>query len=301
LEEGWTRIQISMDHPTPVQVLQEADGRGYRLIFFGAQSEIEFLRLEPTHSIVQTFVGNQVLTERFVLEVATRSRAWGYRHHWEGTDFVLDLRDPPKLRQGRLFQGLTVTVDPGHSPDRGSIGPTRLLEREVNLAVSRRLRTKLEKAGARVLMTHEGAPGPEGLLLFPRTMTAVRSNSDLLISVHHNSLPDGVNPVDPRSTVGTSVYFYHPQAQDLAEALQQSMLRELKLPDSGIGVADLALCRPPEVPAVLTEAAYLIVPEQEALLRTEAFQEREARALFDGLERFLQRAQREQERAADEQ
>ncbi len=297
MEDGWTRIQIGMDHPTPVQVIQDADGQDYRLIFYGAQSEIEFLRLEPTHSMVRAFSGNQLLSERFELEVKTRGPAWGYRHGWEGTDFYLDLRPPPRLRPGRLFQGLTVTVDPGHSPDHGAVGPNRLLEKDVNLAVSQRLRSKLERAGARVLMTREGELGPEGLALAPRVLTAVRSNSDLLISVHHNSLPDAVNPLDPHGAMGTSVYFYHPQSQGLALALQESLLSELKLPDRGIGLGDLALCRAPEVPSVLTEAAFLTLPAQEELLRSGEFQEREAQALFDGLEKFLRQALRDQEAA----
>jgi N-acetylmuramoyl-L-alanine amidase len=49
----------------------------------------------------------------------------------------------------------------------------------------------------------------------------------------------------------------------------------------------LALCRPTQMPAVLTEEAFMMIPEHEMLLAQPVFQRRCARAIFKGLEKFL--------------
>ena len=41
------------------------------------------------------------------------------------------------------------------------------------------------------------------------------------------------------------------------------------------------------MPAVLTEGAYVVIPEQEAALRNAAYQERYARSIVDGLEAYF--------------
>ena len=42
---------------------------------------------------------------------------------------------------------------------------------------------------------------------------AVDAGGDLLVSVHNNAFPDGV---DPRANHGTSVYYFHPPSAELA-------------------------------------------------------------------------------------
>jgi N-acetylmuramoyl-L-alanine amidase len=64
-------------------------------------------------------------------------------------------------------------------------------------------------------------------------------------------------------------------------------LKLLRLPDFGIYYANLALCRPTQMPAVLTEEAFMMIPEQEMMLARPEFQQKCARAIFKGLERFL--------------
>jgi N-acetylmuramoyl-L-alanine amidase len=128
------------------------------------------------------------------------------------------------------------------------------------------------------------------LSLPARTNMAIEANADLLISVHNNAFPDGVNPFVNN---GTSVYYNHPQSLDLARSLLRSLLDELGLRDLGVGRGDLALVRPTWMPAVLTETMYMLVPQQEAALRDPSVQERIARAHRRGIEEFLRRYARE--------
>ena len=113
---------------------------------------------------------------------------------------------------------------------------------------------------------------------------AADSNAHVLVSVHNNAFPDGVNPFENN---GTSAYYFHPRSARLAAHMQRELLDELRLRDIGIGRADLALVRPTWMPAVLTETMFLMIPQQEAALRNPDVQRRIAEAHVRALEAFL--------------
>jgi N-acetylmuramoyl-L-alanine amidase len=135
--------------------------------------------------------------------------------------------------------------------------------------------------GAIVVMsrTSDSAVG-----LWPRIKLANDSNADILVSIHNNALPDGVNPF---ANNGTSVYYNHPRSIPLAFAVQRALVRRLGLRDLGVGRGDLALVRPTWMPAVLTEGLFMMLPRQEAALRTEEGQLLYARGVYEGIKAFL--------------
>jgi N-acetylmuramoyl-L-alanine amidase len=113
---------------------------------------------------------------------------------------------------------------------------------------------------------------------------AADSGAHILVSVHNNAFPDGVNPFE---NAGTSVYFYQPQSLDLARAVQAELLTALGTRDIGVGRADLALVRPTRMPSIRSETLYMMLPQHEATMRDPVAQERIARAHLRALEAFL--------------
>ena len=73
----------------------------------------------------------------------------------------------------------------------------------------------------------------------------------------------------------------------LAADLQAALVRNLGLRDLGVARGDLALTRATWMPAVLTEGLFMMMPEQEAALRSPWGQRAYARAVHDGLVAFL--------------
>jgi N-acetylmuramoyl-L-alanine amidase len=59
------------------------------------------------------------------------------------------------------------------------------------------------------------------------------------------------------------------------------------LRDLGLGRGDYALVRPTWMPAALTEGAFMMMPDQEALLASAAGQWRYAQGVVRGIEDFL--------------
>lgn len=134
--------------------------------------------------------------------------------------------------------------------------------------------------------------GPEPLVsatssaaeLWARVDLAVAEDADLLVSVHNNAFPDGVNPFDNH---GTETYYYHAFSAPLAEALLREIAAVTGLPVLGAKPRSLALVRPTWMPSTLTESLFMMFPQQEAALRTPAFLDRLAAAHLRGIEAFL--------------
>ena len=212
---------------------------------------------------------------------------WGVKAFYEsdGT-LVLRLRRPPA--RGDDLQGLRIVVDAGHPPG-GAIGPTGLREADANLAIARRVAERLQSRGARVLMTRTSEAPLENAAwtpdeLWARVDYAVRANAHLLVSIHNNAFPDGVNPFD---NVGTEMYYFHPFAKPLATHLSEAIAPVTGLPNKGARRRSLALVRPTWMPAVLTESLYLMMPQHEAALRDPAFLDRLADAHVRGIVAFV--------------
>ena len=120
--------------------------------------------------------------------------------------------------------------------------------------------------------------------LFPRTRFAEEHDADVLVSIHANALPDGVNPF---TNNGTSVYYFHPRSAALARALDRALVAELGVHDLGMGRGDYALVRDPWMPSALTEGLFMMIPEQEAMLASPEGRLRYARGVAKGIEDFL--------------
>lgn len=206
---------------------------------------------------------------------------WGYKAFYEpdGT-LVLRLRRPPRVDARRPLQGLRVVIDPGHPP-AGATGPTGFTEAEANLAIALPLAEMLRREGAAVTLTRTQNVS---VSLVERVNLAAAVDAHLLVSVHNNAFGEGVNPFQRH---GTSTYYFHPHAADLARELQREVQTTTLTPDLGALTGNLAMVRPTWMPAVLTESLFMAIPEQEAALRNPGFLNRLANAHLRGIEAFV--------------
>lgn len=271
-------LQIPLAVQLPFAV--DGDGRSLTIELYGATSETNFFQYGSLDPLLERAMWSQPADGVYRVSVQLAQPVWGYHAYYAEGALIVRIRRPPAIDATRPLAGLLIAVDAGHPP-AGATGPTGLTEAEANLAISFRLQSLLVEAGARVLMTRTDA-GPVELGSRPRM--AADSNAHVLLSIHNNAFPDGVNPF---ANHGTSVYFYQPHSLDLAKHVQRGLLAELGTRDIGIGRADLALARPTWMPSALSETLFMMIPQQEAALRDPAAQERIARAHVRALEAFL--------------
>jgi N-acetylmuramoyl-L-alanine amidase len=215
---------------------------------------------------------------QYVFELA--KPVFGYQSLWEEGKFTFRVRKPPAIDSAEPLKGLTITVDPGHPPI-GATGPTGLWEPEATLAVGLKLRDLLQAKGVNVVMTRT-TMDPVDLNL--RETISRRANAHAFVSIHLNAVPDGVNPFRAQ---GTATYHYYLHSAPLAVAVQKAAVPRLGLPDNGVKRENFAVVRGTWMPSILVEGAFIIMPDQEAALRTPEYQERYAQGIVDGLEAYF--------------
>jgi N-acetylmuramoyl-L-alanine amidase len=270
-------LRIPLTQRVPFQVVESE--RSLALTFYSAAGDVDWMRY-GTDPLVRQLTWVQSQRQEVTLTIELSAPVWGYRTRWSRGDLIVELRRPPRLSGTNPLRGRTIAIDPGHPPF-GSTGPTGLREADANLAVALQLRTMLQNAGAKVQMTRVSDSAVD---LWPRVAFAEQRGSELLVSIHNNALPDGVNPF---TNNGTSVFYNQPRSVPLAAAIQESLVRQLRLPDLGIGRGDLAVIRGTWMPSVLVEGMFIIMPEQEAALRTTRGARRYARGVYEGIAGFL--------------
>jgi len=264
----------------PFRIEEDVAAKTLTVILFGVDGDTDWIRYDSQDSLVSRIEWSQVQFGVYrVVIYLTAGSIWGYDAYYKGNDFNLDIKRYPAGKP-RLAD-CRIVVDPGHSPDPGASGPTGLKEKDANLDIAKQLKRELEREGADVVLTRsDDSPLP----LYDRPKIAAREKADLFISIHNNALPDGINPF---ANNGVSTYYYQPRSAALAHSVQKSLAAELNMNDFGWYYSNLAVDRPTQYPAILVECAFMMIPEQEALLRTEKFQKKVAKAIADGVREFF--------------
>ena len=207
-----------------------------------------------------------------------------------------------------------VVLDPGHdlraNLDTEPIGPgatvrkvkdgggtrgvvSRLTEAELNLRVALRLRTLLERAGIRVVMTRTKTAG-KSMGNIARARIANRAGAVLFLRIHADGSTDrtarGTHTLYPALRQGWTDDVYA-ASKRAAKVVQSEAVRALGFPDRGLQErSDFTGFNWSDVPVILVEMGFLTNPTEDRLLATAAYQHRAAVGVCRGALRFLGRA-----------
>ncbi len=282
------RIKIFTGERVPFRIEQLTQPQSLKIMLFGISSDTDWIRHSFNDPLIREIRWKQIfpLTYQLNIEI-NQNQQWGYNPFYDENDnFCIDVKKSPQISgwPHSPLKKISVLLDPGHEPDTGAVGPTGFAEKDANLMLATVVGDKLRSKGAIVYYTRTGE---QGISLGARVRLAKILDTDILLSLHHNGLPDGVNPFRNR---GTSSYYYHPQSYKLASLLQTHLLKKLKLKNYGLFFDNLAMCRPPQMPAVLIEPAFMIHPEEEMLIKSNKYRNECADAIVESIEQFLREA-----------
>lgn len=218
------------------------------------------------------------------------ARLWGYTYKYQDNNLIFELYHQPKFNftEDKPLNGLKIVLDPGHSPKRtipydGAVGPSGLLEYEANYDIALAAKKHLEELGAEVFLSKTEQ---ENMPLYRRTEKLRENNAHLFVSIHNNALPDYIDPFAGER--GSSVFYYYPHSLPFAQAMQSSFIKNVGLPTEGILQADFSVTRSsPQVPSILIENVYMMIPYQEELLKQERFIEILGTAIAEGVINFV--------------
>jgi N-acetylmuramoyl-L-alanine amidase len=241
----------------------------------------------------------------------------------------------PRPESGKLRR--TVIVDAGHGgPDNGMTGPIgggpRIYEKDITLAVAKKLGAALRERGADVVYTRTR---DTLIALSDRGRIANRSGGDLFISVHVNAA--NPNWRDPGASRGFETYFlaeaktedarrveqmeneavrfengpavapddplgfiisdmvqneHLRESSELADIIQRRLARIHPGPNRGVKQAGFRVLVTAFMPSVLVEIGFGTNPAEAAYLADPRRQDAIARAIADAAVEYLQRYER---------
>ncbi len=214
-------------------------------------------------------------------------------------------------------------VDPGHGGEQpGATSPRGDQEKDLALAIARRVSRRLERMGAKVILTRTG---DIGVPLANRAAIANAVRADLFVSIHLNSMPTAE---ERRRSHGIETYFLSADATDsratavsarenadrlagepvvdpndpvaailsdlesaaalqgssrLAYSIHEKLVAGLGAEDRGVKQAPFYVLAGARMPAVLLEVGFLSHEGEAARLRSPEHQERIARAIAGGI------------------
>ncbi len=232
-------------------------------------------------------------------------------------------RSPGMTRPNRM---ITIAIDAGHGgEDPGARGKNGTWEKDVTLAISRKLKERIEQEpNMRVLMVRDG---DFFMPLHTRVIKARRANADLFVSVHAdaftspeargssvfalsergatsaaaNWLARKENEADLIGGVNLDVPdpFLKQTLLDLSQTatindslkLAKAVLGEIgtinKLHKNHVEQAGFAVLKSPDIPSILVETAFITNPDEERRLNDDAYQSKMAEAIFAGIKRYF--------------
>ncbi len=166
-------------------------------------------------------------------------------------------------------------------------------EAVVNLAVARRLKTMLERAGLRVRMTRTTTSGTS-MGNVARAQMANRLGAAAFVRIHCDGSTN-------RATSGTHVLYpayrrgwtddIQAASKRLATLVQAELVRSLGFPNRGLDArSDLTGFNWSDVPSILPELGFLSNPGEDRALASAAGQKKAATGLCRGILRYLGRS-----------
>lgn len=221
---------------------------------------------------------------------------------------------------------LTIAIDPGHGgEDPGAIGKRGSREKDIVLAISRRLKDKVEREpDMRSYLTRDG---DYFVPLHVRVNKARRVRADLFVSIHADAfvrphargasvfalsqqgatstaarwlankengadLIGGLNIKTQDRQVAQLLLDMSTTAQikdslKLGDAVLKQIGGFAKLHKKQVEQASFAVLKAPDVPSILIETAFISNPEEEARLNDHEYQDQIAEAILKGIRNYF--------------
>ena len=210
-------------------------------------------------------------------------KPFGYSSYYNADGaLIVSMKEFPKVDFKNPLKNIRITIDAGHGgSEAGAIGCLGTKEKDVNLQIAQNLKNKLERLGAKVLMTRED---DSFVGLYDRVEKSNYFDADIFLSIHNNSLPDSLAD---RDATGTETYYFYPQSKELAKILAKTISDKTGFKNGGQKGQSFAVIRNTQSIAVLIEVGYMINPDDNYKLINPEFQDKVTDGIIDGLERYL--------------
>ncbi len=188
------------------------------------------------------------------------------------------------------IKGKTIVIDPGHGgSDSGAVGPTGVKEKDVALAVSKKVESLLASSGARVIMTRSRDVDVYAPNATDKQELQARCNvgnrdprAALFVSIHCNAFSNpAANGMETYYCAGSQ------KGYEAANFINEELAKAGGLFNRGVKTANYYVLRHTSMPATLLELGFVTNYREEKLLRSDAYQTKLANAIVRGIARYF--------------
>lgn len=186
-----------------------------------------------------------------------------------------------------------VVLDAGHGGfDPGKVGINNAQEKDINLAITYKLKTFLEQNDITVVMTRtdenglysESDSNKKNADLHKRVEIIEESNAILAVSIHQNSF-------EQESSKGAQVFYHNKslEGKRLAETIQDQVKTTIEDGNHRVAKSNDSyyMLKKTACPLVIVECGFLSNSMEAQLLSTEEYQEKMAWAIHLGILRYI--------------
>jgi len=185
---------------------------------------------------------------------------------------------------------IKIVIDPGHGGVDAGASKGNVVESEVTLSISKKLKACLDEYGYDAVLTRSSDIALDSLSgrgetrqerdLNARTNIINESGAVFFVSIHADSLPDSP------SITGSVVYYNdkYPKSRELAQNIQKALNSIPARQSHDCQKADYYVLRNSNVPGVLVETAFITNSRERKLLLTDSFRDKLAEAILEGIE-----------------
>lgn len=282
-------ISVSEKNPAELKNIKINDDSKYNYIHFNLSYPVLYSFKQLGNNIELTLYGvnykdkNEKEVNNYKYTYSQANTILGYDAYYNNNTLIFRIAKTPKIKDTEYpLRNIAIFIDPGHGgSEKGSVGPTRTCEKDINLAISRYLMKYLEKEGADVIISRLD---DHKVGLYERVNMAKSNDALISISIHNNALPNGK---DPYINHGTEVHYYNENAKLLAEIIKNDLVQNLYFKDNGIHKSSFALNRSTNPISILVECAYMINPEEYMRLRNPVIQKQIAKSIKNSLKTYI--------------
>ena len=193
----------------------------------------------------------------------------------------------------------TIFLDPGHGGQDSGAFYYNVAEKDLNMQIYRKLRTKLEELGYKVLTSRDSDIDVD--FVTERSRMVNKTNSDIFISIHFNatgntySKASGIQTYsyrdEPDYPSKINQYWHnHPdrmsESKRLAAAIHSSLLAETGAKDAGLLESSYAVLRETAKPAVLLELGYMDNFTENQQIRDSHYQDKLVAGIVKGIQKY---------------
>lgn len=175
-----------------------------------------------------------------------------------------------------------IVLDAGHGGKDPGTMAEGIYEKDINLAIAKKTQAILEKQGFQVIQTRDG---DTYLTLSERVKVATDAKASAFVSIHQNALE--------RDTVTHGIQIYcnrdaNPGSEKLMEGIHSRLLSTTGAYDRGKKCdSDFHVVEDNPIPSCLVETGFLTATEERANLVSDAYQEKIAQAIAEGIIAYL--------------